>query len=159
MVVFIQHQRDIADRESQTQTYLHRQPRCVVRHPDPKPAPTLVEDVIEKERLVADGVISRLTDEDRFAFLPLARGQGYGFEAARAVLDFATRSLQLNRIVALTVPDNHASIRVLEKLGFRFDRMVSWMDPVGGSRLFVLEGPGCARHRATAGRNTLPLRD
>jgi ribosomal-protein-alanine N-acetyltransferase len=74
-----------------------------------------------------------------FAFLPAARGQSYAFEAGRAVIDFGLRSLHLPRIVALTAPDNRASMRVLEKLGFRFDRMVPWMDPARGSRLFVLE--------------------
>jgi len=74
-----------------------------------------------------------------FAFLPAVRGRNYAFEAGQAVLEFGIRSLQLTRIVALTAPDNHASIRVLEKLGFHFDRMVSWMNPTRGSRLFVLE--------------------
>jgi RimJ/RimL family protein N-acetyltransferase len=74
-----------------------------------------------------------------FAFLPAARGQNFAFESARAVLDYGFLSLQLPRIVALTAPDNLASIRVLEKLGPRFDRMVSWMDPERGSRLFVLD--------------------
>jgi RimJ/RimL family protein N-acetyltransferase len=74
-----------------------------------------------------------------FAFLPQARGQNYAFEAAGAVIDFAIRSQQVARIVALTAPDNFASIRVLERLGFRFERLVSWMDPVRGSRLFAFE--------------------
>jgi RimJ/RimL family protein N-acetyltransferase len=74
-----------------------------------------------------------------FAFLPAARGQKYGSEAGRAVLDFGLRALHLQRIVALTAPDNFASMRVLEKLGFHFDRMVYWMNPTPGSRLFVLE--------------------
>lgn len=81
-----------------------------------------------------------------FALLPKARGQNYAFEAACAVVDFAVRSQQLARIVALTAPDNFASIRVLERLGFRFERMVAWMDPVRGSRLFVFE------HRKNSGR-------
>jgi [ribosomal protein S5]-alanine N-acetyltransferase len=74
-----------------------------------------------------------------FAFLPTARGQNFAFESGRAVLDFGIHSLRLPRIVALTAPDNRASIRVLEKLGFQFDRMVPWTDPTRGSRLFVLE--------------------
>ncbi len=74
-----------------------------------------------------------------YAFLPAARGQNYAFEAARAVIDHGLESLQLPRIIALTAPDNTASIRVLEKLGFRFDRMVQWLNPERGSRLFVLE--------------------
>jgi RimJ/RimL family protein N-acetyltransferase len=74
-----------------------------------------------------------------FAFLRPARGQSYASEAGQAVLDFGIRTLQLERIVALTAPDNFASMRVLEKLGFQFDRMVSWINPTPGSRLFVFE--------------------
>jgi RimJ/RimL family protein N-acetyltransferase len=74
-----------------------------------------------------------------FAFLPAARGQNYAFEAGQAVLEFGLRSLQLTRIVAVTDPDNAASIRVLEKLGFRFERVVPWMNPTRGLRLFVLD--------------------
>lgn len=74
-----------------------------------------------------------------FAFLHAARGQRFASEAAQAVLDLGVRGLQLERIVALTAPDNFASMRVLEKLGFHFDRMVSWMNPGRGSRLFVFE--------------------
>jgi ribosomal-protein-alanine N-acetyltransferase len=77
-----------------------------------------------------------------FAFLPTARGQNYASEAGQAVLDFGIRALQLKRIVALTAPDNFASMRVLEKLGFHFDRMVSWMNPARGARLFVFEPDG-----------------
>lgn len=73
-----------------------------------------------------------------FAFLPAARGQNYAFEAGRAALDFGIRSLGFTRIVALTAPDNMASIRVLEKLGFRFERMVPWLNPARESRLFAL---------------------
>lgn len=74
-----------------------------------------------------------------YAFLPAARGQNYAFESAQAVVDHGRTILQLPRIVALTAPDNTGSIRVLEKLGFRFDRMVQWMNAERGSRLFVLE--------------------
>jgi ribosomal-protein-alanine N-acetyltransferase len=74
-----------------------------------------------------------------FAFLAAARGRNYAFEAGRAALDFGMRSLGLSRIVALTAPDNIASIRVLEKLGFRFERRVSWLNPERGSKLFVLD--------------------
>lgn len=76
-----------------------------------------------------------------FAFLPPARGQSFAFESGQAVLDHGWRNLRLPRIVALTAPDNVASIRVLERLGLRFERMVSWLDPARSSRLFVLANP------------------
>jgi [ribosomal protein S5]-alanine N-acetyltransferase len=74
-----------------------------------------------------------------FAFLPAARGQRFALESAQAVVEFGFRSLKLPRIVAITAPDNQASIRVLEKLGLRFERMVPWINPERGSRLFVLD--------------------
>lgn len=76
-----------------------------------------------------------------YAFLPAGRGSGYVVEAAQAVLETA-RSLPMKRIVAVTTLDNQSSIRVLEKLGFHFERLVWPMGHTGPRRLFV--------------RNTLP---
>jgi RimJ/RimL family protein N-acetyltransferase len=76
-----------------------------------------------------------------FAFRPAARGQNFAFESGQTILDFGFRSLGLRRIAALTAPDNGASIRVLEKLGLSFERMVSWLGPTRDSRLFVLNNP------------------
>ena len=47
-------------------------------------------------------------------------GQGFATELVRASLDHGFRSLNLDRIAAFARPDNLASIRVLEKSGFRF---------------------------------------
>jgi RimJ/RimL family protein N-acetyltransferase len=44
-------------------------------------------------------------------------GQGIASEAARAVLDHGFRDLAIDPIVAVTNPDNHASQRVLTKIG------------------------------------------
>lgn len=56
-----------------------------------------------------------------FAFLERYAGQGYATEAALATLDYGYHTLGLDRIVAITSPDNHASVRVLEKLGLHFE--------------------------------------
>lgn len=48
-------------------------------------------------------------------------GQGYASEAARATLAFAFETLRLPEIVALTVPANTRSIRVMEAIGMRRD--------------------------------------
>lgn len=74
-----------------------------------------------------------------FALLPAARLQGYTLEAAAGVAQFARDSLHLERLVALTAPDNRGSIRVLERLGFRFERMVRAKEAEGDSRLFSLQ--------------------
>ncbi|MDI2588543.1 GNAT family protein [Psychrobacillus sp. NEAU-3TGS] len=46
-------------------------------------------------------------------------GKGYTTEALQLVVDFAFRELKLHRIEAGAMPDNTASIRVLEKGGFK----------------------------------------
>src|SRR6266576_6357353 len=45
-------------------------------------------------------------------------GQGLATEAANTFLDYALGVVALPRIVAVTYPNNRASQRVLEKLGF-----------------------------------------
>ena len=59
-----------------------------------------------------------------FAFLPAYRSQGYALESAAAVLSHAREVLQIRRLLAIVNPDNAASIRLLEKLGFTFERMI-----------------------------------
>jgi len=57
-----------------------------------------------------------------------------------AVLRWASRDLRLERIVAITAPDNVASIRLLEKLGFRFERLFRLQDQAPEVRLYVWMG-------------------
>jgi [ribosomal protein S5]-alanine N-acetyltransferase len=57
-------------------------------------------------------------------------GRGYATETARAVLDWARAHLPNVRIVGKAHVDNSASIRVLEKLGLRFEAHAD--DPVLG---------------------------
>jgi [ribosomal protein S5]-alanine N-acetyltransferase len=73
------------------------------------------------------GLVKRegLADVDvGFAFLSRHRSEGYAAESAAAVLDHARRILRLQRVVAITAPDNFGSIAVLEKIGLKFERMV-----------------------------------
>jgi RimJ/RimL family protein N-acetyltransferase len=48
-------------------------------------------------------------------------GRGLATEGARAVLDYAFTALSLPEIVAFTVPANHRSRRVMEKLSMTHD--------------------------------------
>jgi RimJ/RimL family protein N-acetyltransferase len=59
-----------------------------------------------------------------FAFLPSYWSRGYGLESAAAVMTYGREALGLRRIVAITSPDNDASIRLLEKIGLRFERLI-----------------------------------
>jgi ribosomal-protein-alanine N-acetyltransferase len=47
------------------------------------------------------------------------RGQGYGTEAIKAMIDYGFNSLGLHRIHADTSTDNIASCRIMERLGMR----------------------------------------
>jgi ribosomal-protein-alanine N-acetyltransferase len=59
-----------------------------------------------------------------YALLPGHAGQGFAHEAARAVIADAGGRLALTRLRAIVNPDNVASIGLLQKLGFEFDRMI-----------------------------------
>jgi RimJ/RimL family protein N-acetyltransferase len=48
-------------------------------------------------------------------------GRGYAGEAARAALDFAFGTLELDEVVSFTVPANVRSRTVMERLGMRLD--------------------------------------
>lgn len=72
-----------------------------------------------------------------FAFLPAFRGQGYAFEAARAVMAWGRERFGLVRIVAIVQPDNTASVRLLEKLGLQRERSVRLADGAPELDLFA----------------------
>jgi ribosomal-protein-alanine N-acetyltransferase len=48
-------------------------------------------------------------------------GHGYATDAARTLVDFGFRDLQLHRISAAIGPDNAASIAVVQRLGMRYE--------------------------------------
>lgn len=59
-----------------------------------------------------------------FALMPEFIGKGYGQEMAMAVFKYARQELNLEQIMAITLPENKASIRVLETLGMCFVKTV-----------------------------------
>ncbi len=59
-----------------------------------------------------------------YALLPDHCGQGYAREAAQAVIADARTRLGITRLRAIVNPDNAASIGLLQKLGFEFERMI-----------------------------------
>ena len=61
-----------------------------------------------------------------FAFLPAYTGQGFAFEIASATVEFAKDVLKLPEILAITVPHNKASIKLLEKLGLAFSKKINF---------------------------------
>ena len=73
-----------------------------------------------------------------FAFLPRYRGNGYGYEAALATLEYAQTSLGMKKIVAVTDPENHNSIALLGKLGLKLDSRIHFEGSPKESLLFIL---------------------
>jgi len=72
-----------------------------------------------------------------FALREAYRGRGYAFEAAAAAMRHGRESLGIGRIVAITAPDNHASMGLLRKLGLEFERMLRLPDQTRDTRLFT----------------------
>jgi len=83
------------------------------------------------------GLIKRETLDDvdiGFAFLPEHEKKGYAFESAMAVMEKA-QSLGLQRIVAITMNENERSIRLLEKIKMKFEKMI--VMPGGNEELML----------------------
>jgi ribosomal-protein-alanine N-acetyltransferase len=58
-----------------------------------------------------------------WSVLPDFGRQGYAYEAASAVLEYADSELGLKRILAFVAPENAPSKGLAEKLGLRFERL------------------------------------
>ncbi len=86
------------------------------------------------------GLLKRDALEDvdiGFAFLPEFRSRGYAFESAAAVKDYARNIIGLKRLLAITNNDNQASIRVLEKIGLKFEQMIRLTEDTPEIRLYI----------------------
>ena len=84
------------------------------------------------------GLVKRDTLDDvdlGFALTYEHRGKGYAWEAAAATIAYARDTLGLRRVVAIVAPDNADSVRLLEGLGFLFERE---MDNPDGSKVRLL---------------------
>ncbi|MGH2819950.1 MAG: GNAT family N-acetyltransferase [Actinomycetota bacterium] len=69
-------------------------------------------------------------------------GRGYATEAVRGTLRFAFEELGLHRVQASVMPRNLASVRVLEKAGFRYEGLARRYLQINGAwedhRLFAI---------------------
>ena len=70
------------------------------------------------------------------AFLPGYWRQGFAYEAAGAVIEYGRANLGLERIVGLTSEENVASIKLLEKLGMKFEMTVKMSAEDPGTALY-----------------------
>jgi ribosomal-protein-alanine N-acetyltransferase len=71
-----------------------------------------------------------------YAFVERAWGRGYAQEAAGAVLGYARGALGIGKLAAITTPENRASMAVLEKIGLKFEGMISLPGVEGESAYF-----------------------
>jgi ribosomal-protein-alanine N-acetyltransferase len=74
-----------------------------------------------------------------FAFLPQFERMGYAFESADAVMKYGREKLGLKRVLAITTQDNESSGRLLEKLGFKYDGLITQPHDVEKLKLFSSE--------------------
>ena len=72
-----------------------------------------------------------------FAFLSKFRGKGYAFEATNAVMKYATETLKINPIVAITNTNNAKSINLLERLGLHYDKLIQLPQETEKIKLFT----------------------
>jgi RimJ/RimL family protein N-acetyltransferase len=88
------------------------------------------------------GLIKRDTLDDvdiGYAFLPKFWSMGYAVESAFAVLQYGLMVHGLKRIVGITLPENKGSVRVLEKIGLKFEKMVKLAGDDEELMLFVID--------------------
>ena len=77
------------------------------------------------------GILNRDTLEKPdigFAFLSEYHGKGYAFEIAAATMNYAKETLLLPVIWAITVAYNQPSIKLLERIGFTFEKVIRLPD-------------------------------
>lgn len=58
--------------------------------------------------------------------------KGYAFEATKAVLLALVNSNGLEIILAISLPDNKSSIKLIEKLGLKFEKMINHENSILG---------------------------
>ena len=103
------------------------------------------------ERCQGDGDLRGVADgAAEFAFLianPATQGKGLGTRFATMVHAYAFKQLGLERVYAAVVPENKASLRVFEKLGYVADERTDLGDP-GDVVLRLDRDRFLARHEA-----------
>lgn len=82
------------------------------------------------------GVISFLKRDNQqffdlgFAILPIFERRGLAFEASKAYLDAIQANQVFKNIIAISMPNNERSVRLLKRLGFSFQKEFKQMDEV-----------------------------
>jgi len=93
------------------------------------------------------GLIKRpeLDDVDLgYAFLPEFGSRGYAIEAARAMQAYGYNQLSLSCLAAIVNEDNPGSIRLLEKLGFKYKKDIYYPKADADVQLYMSNNPDVA---------------
>ena len=75
-----------------------------------------------------------------FALLREHWARGFAFEVASAVLEYGFGTLKLTTVLGVTLPENQSSIRLLEKLGLKFQKMIRLPRIDRDNMLFSIDG-------------------
>ncbi len=59
-----------------------------------------------------------------FAFLPQFSGKGYAYEAIKKVIEELSKETYYSVLLAITIRNNVSSIKLLERTGFKFDKII-----------------------------------
>jgi RimJ/RimL family protein N-acetyltransferase len=85
-------------------------------------------DKVDGQTIGLSGMIKRMGIEHPevgFAFLGKYCRLGYGFESADAVITHATKHLGIKHLQAICNPDNNASVALLTRLDFSFNKNIN----------------------------------
>lgn len=74
-----------------------------------------------------------------FAFLPEHEGKGYGYESAAKIMEAGIHEFGVKKISAITIVENIASQKLIEKLGLTFEKMVTLPGDDVALMLYTLE--------------------
>lgn len=80
-----------------------------------------------KETNIPVGIITLLYRDNQefpdigFAMLPEFYNKGYAFEATKQYLDEIANEKKINKVIAITLPNNSQSIKLIERLGLKYE--------------------------------------
>ncbi|WP_025743319.1 GNAT family N-acetyltransferase [Aquimarina pacifica] len=66
-------------------------------------------------------------------------GMGYATEASKAIIDYGFKVLNLDLIIAIALPENKTSIRVMEKIGMVYDKKAPYDEIIQEAIWYKLE--------------------
>ena len=89
-----------------------------------------VQYVKERNKFVGRaGLLTKNLDdvtevELAFAVMPECWRQGYGYEMSKSILNIAFNTLNFKEIICFALPENNASLSLMQKLGFRYEKEI-----------------------------------